>query len=254
MRKVYAVLTVLLLSLTGCAHPAQEKNPFQVDTVVRIPVNPTEATVQATQSPETAAQTEMPTEEPAEAPETSAAKPSYSKGSSGSKGSTSGSKKDQTLRATQPPETEPPETLPPTEAPTQPPFDPHSYRVGSLEYAVLDEINAYRAEAGLGALSMDGGLCGIAGLRAAEIALSWSHTRPDGRDYTSAMHDNGYGFGFTAENLIYVTGGEDAAAMVAKWMSSESNSAGILSESCSAAGIGVYRAGGATYVACLLVG
>ena len=103
-------------------------------------------------------------------------------------------------------------------------------------------------------LSMSGRLSGIAFIRAQEISISWSHTRPDGRSYTSALGDYGYGYGTASEHLVYVSGSGDGAAIAAKWMSSDSNSADILSGSYSKVGVGVYRAGGMTYVACLLVG
>lgn len=252
MKRMCILLVMVMIVLSGCAGT---EDPFQVDTVVYIPVDPTQAperTEESTQSPETPTEITLQTAAPTEAPTVPAAKSSSSKGSSGRKGS-SGSKTSQASKATQPPETVPLETQPPTEAPTQPPFEPYSYRAGSLEYGVLDEINAYRAEAGVGALSMDTGLCGIAALRAAEIAVSWSHTRPDGRNYTSALSDYGYGFGFAGEHLIYATGNADAAAMVGKWMASD-NSSGLLGDSCSVAGIGIYQAGGVTYLTCLLVG
>ena len=152
------------------------------------------------------------------------------------------------------PETVPVETVPPTEKPAEPPYNPASYGVGGLEYAIVDELNASRVGAELSELWLDGYLSGIAYLRAKEASSSWSHTRPDGRSYTSALSDYGYGCGGVTELMVYVSGSGDAAAITTKWMNSQTHSESILSGSFSAAGVGVYRAGGMTYVVCLLVG
>lgn len=153
---------------------------------------------------------------------------------------------------TAPPTEEP--TAPPAPAPTAPPYDPSSYSVGGLEYAIVSTLNAYRLDAGLPELTLSGRLSGIAYIRAQEISASWSHTRPDGRGYTSALHDYGYGYGSASENLLYVSGSGDGVAIADRWMASDSNSADILSDSYTTVGVGVYYAGGMTYVACLLIG
>ena len=153
---------------------------------------------------------------------------------------------------TVPPTEEP--TEPPTEEPTDPPYYPGSYGVGGLEYGLVAELNAGRSGAGLPELSLDGYLSGIAYLRAMEASSSWSHTRPDGRSYTSALSDYGYGYGAVAELMVYVPGSGDAASVAAKWLNSKSHSENILSDSFTTAGVGVYSTGGMTYVVCLLVG
>ena len=255
MKRFALCMLALMLIFSGCAQ--SKEDPFKVDTVVQIPVDPTDAPTETPTEPET-----MPTEASAETEaatepkETTAKTTASSYKSSSSK--TSSSSKKQTA-ATQPPATEPPETVPPetaapTEAPTEPPYDPSSYSIGGLEYAILEELNAYRAEAEVGELSLSGYLSGIAYIRAEEVSISWSHTRPDGRGFTSALSDYGFGYGSASENLIYVAGSGDAAAIVAKWMSAGSNSADILSDGFTKVGIGVYSAGGVTYVACILVG
>ena len=263
-----------LLLLSGCVMLQAYENPYRVDSVIQIPVDPTDTpTAPASPQTEPEEQTEEPTEvtEPAEEETVSATKPdsgsktsTSSKTSSGSKTAAgSSSKTTEPVQAqseeTVPPETEPEQTLPPeTEPPTEPPtvlaYDPSGYTVGSLEYAVLEQINAYRAEAGVAALSMDTSLCKVASVRAFEISALWSHTRPDGRDYSTVLSDYGYGCGTTAENLTYMSGDGDAAAMVARWMRSESSKSSLLSESFTTAGIGIYASGGVTYLANLLIG
>lgn len=247
---------LLALSLSGCGR----EDPYRVDTVVRIPVDPTDA-------PE--AQTEVSTDAPAEAEETTedptepVTEETQSTGEK--KPNSSGNKKTSGTKETEPPQTQPPVTEAPATEPdvtepettepeeTEGAYDPSDYRVGSLEYAILDEINACRTEAGLPELTLSIRLSGIAALRAEEVSRVWSHTRPDGRHYTSAMSDYGCGYGVSAENLVYASGSGDAAAMVAKWMNAD-NRDSLLSADFTTAGIGVYRSGGVTYVANILIG
>ena len=152
--------------------------------------------------------------------------------------------------ATEPSKTEPPVTEP---EPTDPPlYDISGYSVGSLEYAMKDAINGYRTAAGLGELSLNSRLSAIASCRGYEISRVWSHTRPDGRSYQTVLSDYGYG-GSAQELLVYVSGSGDGQAIIDKWMASDSHK-DLLLGSYSTVGIGVYRTGGYTYVACLLTG
>lgn len=278
MKRVIIWLMIVALALGGCS-TAQQSDPYRVDTVVRIPVDPTDAPTEEPTAAVTEEPTDAPTEAPTEAPtdpkettakkNTTSSKSSSSSSSKGSSSSSSSSKNNTTSKkepaATQPPKaTEPPatmapetvpvETVPPTEKPAEPPYNPASYGVGGLEYAIVDELNASRVGAELSELWLDGYLSGIAYLRAKEASSSWSHTRPDGRSYTSALSDYGYGCGAVTELMAYVSGSGDAATITTKWMNSQTHSESILSGSFTVAGIGVYRAGGMTYVVCLLVG
>lgn len=163
--------------------------------------------------------------------------------------------------ATEPPVTEPPATEPPatepvvTEPPeTQPPlYDISGYTVGALEYAMLEQINAHRADAGLPALTLDERLSAIASCRSYEVSLVWSHTRPDGRSYATVLDDYGYGAGSVTELLVYASGYADGTAMADRWMASDSHRESLLG-GWSTAGIGVYDANGYTYVTCMLIG
>lgn len=158
--------------------------------------------------------------------------------------------------ATEPEVREPPATEPPVTEPevTEPPlYDISGYVVGNLEYAMLDQINEYRAEEGLGELYLDEYLCAVASCRSYEVSLVWSHTRPDGRGYATVLDDYGYSAGSVTELLVYVSGTADGTAMADRWMKSDSHREMLLG-SWSAAGIGVYDANGFTYVTCLLIG
>lgn len=276
MKRMMIALLCLLLLLTGCGR----EDPYRVDTVVRIPVNPTEETRPPETEPEATPpvtelaeptetepeETELPTE-PATEP-TEAKKPSGG-GSGGRKPSSDkGNSSGQKPNPTEPPRTEPAEEgaepsqteIAPTDThetavpETEPQiYDISGYSPGSLEYAVADALNAAREAEGLSALTMDTRLSAIASCRAWEISQVWSHTRPDGRHYTTVLGDYGYAASSVTELLLYHSGGNDGAAIAARWMESESHRTAILS-GYRLAGIGIYRAGGTVYVCCLLVG
>lgn len=279
-RNLIWIVLCAFLALTACG--AEGEDLYRVDTVVQIPMDPTQAPTEAPEETESAPEMTAPAEETEESDSgkasstgsktssstgksSSSGKTSSSGNKSSSSGKNSGSSKTESAKETQPAATEPPvtespteapsepvATEPPTEAPTEPPYDPSSYSVGSLEYAILDAINAYRAEEGLSELSMSTKLSGIAALRAQEIQQVWSHTRPDGRSYTSALSDYGYGYGSVTENLIYAAG-PSGQQIADKWMSKD-NRDSLLSASYTTAGIGIYTVGGVTYIANILVG
>lgn len=264
MKKSIALLLCLavLCALAACGR----EDPYRVDTVVRIPVNPTEAPVQTQPAPETEAPTQpAETEKPEEETKSAEKKPSGSKNNSNKKPASESKPTEPPVTeapATEPPATEPPATEPPaTEPPvTEPaatvpetPYDPSSYTVGSLEYAILAQINAARTAEGLPELNLSTRLCGIAALRAEEVSRVWSHNRPAGSYYTSILAEYGYGYSTSAEHLCYASGSGDGAAIVTKWLSAE-NRDSLLDGSFATAGIGVYRSGGVTYVACILIG
>ena len=282
---------VWLASLAGCGIGTVEQDIYRTDTVIYIPVEPTtvptEPATETETETEAAAESETTEETVPETTKAAAKKASSSSGkktsssssssSSGKKPSSSSTSKKETDPTTAPTtapteapaetETEPVEeetvpteeateeatgeTTPPVE--TEPPlYDISGYAVGSLETAMMDAINGYRTAEGLGELSRDSWLCAIASARAYEASLSWSHTRPNGTSYATVFSDYGFGCGASAENLLYTSGGEDAAALVAKWMGSEGNRGNLMSADYTTSGIGAYYANGFTYIACLV--
>lgn len=151
--------------------------------------------------------------------------------------------------ATEPPVTEPPATEPPA---TEPPlYNIDDYQLGNLEYEMFDRINEYRMDADLDLLWMDTWLSAIASCRSYEANQVWSHTRPDGRHFSTVLDDYGYGAYTVQELLVYDTGSGDGIAMVDRWMQSNTQRELLLGDF-TTAGIGVYRADGVTYVTCLL--
>lgn len=263
-------------------------NPESAETIavteeVTIPEETEVATEAATEA------TEAETKKPASSKTTSTKTTSTKSGSGKTSSSKTGTTNKNNTKATEPPATQPPETkppatepvetappeteVPPTEVPatelpetevpeTEPPatqspeeavYDISDYAAGGLEYGVVEQINACRAEAGLEPLSMSGTLCGIASVRAYEVCLSWSHTRPNGSGWESVLSDYGYGYAAAAEDLVH-SAGFDAASIVSKWMGSDGSRADILSADFTSIGVGVYNTGGTTFLAAIFVG
>lgn len=257
MKRIWIAL-VLALLLTGC----KVQQEIRLDTIVDIPLHPTEpvadtsavetetaeSMTEETTQPETIPE-QKPTEDSGKTETGGKTNNSSGKGTSGK---TEKPTEPKTERPTAAPATQPP-TDPPTEAPTEAPdqFDLNSVTPGSLEYGVIGEINARRAEAGLDPLTSDLALCRLAALRAWENRTIWSHTRPDGSDFRTVFSQYGYPCAGAAENIYF--GAYGAADIVEKWMSSEKYSANLLLDA-SAIGAGSCTdENGLRYVVVLIV-
>lgn len=109
-------------------------------------------------------------------------------------------------------------------------------------YEVLDIVNKERKADGLNELKMDKDLLGAAMIRASELVLNFSHTRPDG---TSC---------FTAINKPFKHMGENIAAghstpeyVMQGWMESPGHKANILTGDFTSIGIGCVKYGNVPY-------
>lgn len=246
------VAVVLIALLAGCYKTTHVTREDQLAHVTNPPSTaaalPTEGTGEI--SPDTTAVpadttvsvTEIPdTEEAADGKQTEPASAKATKPPS--------------TKATQPPETTVPETTEAAQPVTEPteavadPYDISGHSCGALEYAILDAVNASRREAELPALTLGHRLSAISSVRAYESSVSFSHTRPDGRDFYSVLTDYGHGFAYAGENLLQCSEGYSAADMVELWMGSSGHRANILAPDAATLGIGVYRSGGMVYVA-----
>ncbi len=119
--------------------------------------------------------------------------------------------------------------------------------VSQSEYVneVLRLVNKYRAENGLGALTLDSALCGAADVRAKEIKTSFSHTRPDGSSCFTVLGQLGINYGGAGENIAY--GQSSPEEVMTAWMNSDGHRANILNSSFTKLGVGVYSSGGTLY-------
>ena len=105
---------------------------------------------------------------------------------------------------------------------------------------VLTLVNQKRQENGLAPLSWNKTLAKAADIRATEIVVSFSHTRPDGSEWWSAGAQTQMG-----ENLAF--GQTSATEVVEAWMKSSTHRGNILSGSYSVIGVSCYYCNGVYY-------
>lgn len=115
----------------------------------------------------------------------------------------------------------------------------------SAAQAVLAEVNAARAKNGLSALTLDANMNRAAAVRAAELAQSFSHTRPNGSRGLTALNEAGVSYRTAGENIA--SGQQSAQAVVSAWMNSSGHRANILSSLFGRMGVGQATIGGRTY-------
>lgn len=106
-------------------------------------------------------------------------------------------------------------------------------------FEVLDRINALRKENGLSALKMNSKMLTSAMQRAAEIAVNFDHTRPDGTSCFSINSD------IKAENIAVVY--LDPESVVNGWKESSLHYSNIMTKSYKTTGIGAVIHNGTRY-------
>lgn len=137
--------------------------------------------------------------------------------------------------------TEPaPTTTEPAPTTTAPMGDLSGSYDDSMARAVLELVNNERAANGLAPLSWNNTLANVADIRATEIVVKWSHTRPDGSKWWTAGAGTSMG-----ENLAY--GQASAEEVVAAWMNSPTHRDNILCADYSKLGVSCYFCNGTYY-------
>lgn len=103
----------------------------------------------------------------------------------------------------------------------------------------LELLNEERSDAGVSGLTMDATLQSAAMLRAAELAVFFSHTRPNGTTC------------FTVSSLVYAEniamGISSAETVTSRWMASSGHKTNMLNSSYTTVGIGCVTVGSTTY-------
>ena len=109
--------------------------------------------------------------------------------------------------------------------------------IESYAREVLDLVNTERKKAGLDPLAWDANLASAANVRAKELSVSFSHTRPDGSDCFSAVnHINDYST--LGENIAY--GYTSSASVMNGWMNSQGHRENILNSTFTCLGVSCY--------------
>ena len=106
---------------------------------------------------------------------------------------------------------------------------------GNFAVEVLNLVNAERARVGSPPLRLAADLMECSAIRAQELVEYFSHTRPDGSDWSTALGNKGYTWG---ENIA--AGYPTAEDVVSSWMNSEGHRRNILNPEFRELGIGYY--------------
>lgn len=103
------------------------------------------------------------------------------------------------------------------------------------EIAIL--VNEARVENGLEPIYVVPYLCDIADMRAEEVVVSFSHTRPDGTSFSTAVDTSIVNYSVVAENIA--AGSDNAADTFEQWKESAGHWANILKPNITHMGVGV---------------
>lgn len=139
----------------------------------------------------------------------------------------------------------------PDASPTPP--APDAPETGESAYAaeVVRLVNVERAKQGLTALKTERGVQAAAQVRATEQAKSFSHTRPNGTSYSTALTEAGVTYRASGENIAY--GQATPQAVVTSWMNSAGHRANIMNTTFTTIGVGAAEIGGQMYWAQLFI-
>ena len=134
-----------------------------------------------------------------------------------------------------------------TAATTAEPVDP----MAQSALTVFDAVNEQRVAAGLKALEWDADLYPAACLRAQEASVLWSHTRPDGTLFDSAITTQWI---WRGENLAWQKGASDAD-IVPWWMDSPAHHEVMMYAGFTNGAVGTYTCSdGRVFYSLLVVG
>lgn len=103
---------------------------------------------------------------------------------------------------------------------------------------VINLVNQERAKAGLSPLTESAAVSQAAVVRAQEISKSFSHTRPDGSSFSTALDQSGASYHTSGENIAY--GQETPEMVMNSWMNSQGHRANILNSKYTKIGVGYY--------------
>ena len=145
----------------------------------------------------------------------------------------------------QAPDTEQTPESQPDSTPDQTPEQDNGTAQGDYASQVAALVNAVRAQHGLAALTVDAKVQRAAQVRAVETAQSFSHTRPNGSSFSTALTEAGVTYRTAGENIAY--GQSTPQAVVDAWMNSSGHRANILSSSYTTIGVGYTVVNGTAY-------
>lgn len=141
------------------------------------------------------------------------------------------------------PKPDAPETQPPADSAED--ADASSEDVHPYVLRIVELVNEARAEAGLPEVVLDTAASQAAQVRAREIVRSFSHTRPDGQNFSTALTEQDVMFRSAGENIAW--GQRTPEQVMDAWMNSPGHRANILRETFTHIGVGYYQENGTNY-------
>ena len=132
-----------------------------------------------------------------------------------------------------------PETTPPSEDTNTPENKPEADKELTFAEQVVELVNQERTKAGLSAVTLDQNIASAALVRAKEIETSFSHTRPNGSKFSTALTEQGVTFKGAGENIAW--GQKSPEAVIQAWMNREGHRANILNKNFTKIGVGYYQ-------------
>lgn len=122
------------------------------------------------------------------------------------------------------------------------PENPDSGETGSMDAfaaEVVQLVNEERQKAGLSPLTVNVQAVEAAQIRAQEIESVFSHTRPNGTSFVTALSEAGVSYSGAGENIAY--GQKTPEQVMEAWMNSQGHRANILNSSFTSIGVGHYQ-------------
>lgn len=118
---------------------------------------------------------------------------------------------------------------------------------------VVRLVNQERAKEGLAPLSISQPAQAAAQVRVQETETSFSHTRPNGSSFSTALTEQGVKYRTAGENIAY--GQRTPEQVMEGWMNSPGHRANIMNSKFTAIGVGYYRsAAGVNYWSQMFIG
>lgn len=101
---------------------------------------------------------------------------------------------------------------------------------------IIELVNEERTRVGVSELSQNSKAMSAAQVRAREIVRVFSHTRPDGRGFSTALKEAGISYSRSGENIAY--GQKTPEEVMKGWMNSAGHRANILNPEFASMGVG----------------
>ncbi len=115
---------------------------------------------------------------------------------------------------------------------------------------VVNLVNAERAKEGLSPLTIDTKVQAAAQVRAVECEQSFSHTRPNGSSFATALKEQNVSYISAGENIAW--GQRSPQAVMDAWMNSAGHRANIMNPNFTTIGVGYYQNANGTNYWCQL--